>query len=65
MGVGKDVLVIFNERQKITNKEERVKDAGEESDKSNLRLTTSHRSYIKILIGIFSSSNVLIPKICL
>lgn len=34
-GVGKNVLVIFNEKQKIINKEENVEDAGEESDNSN------------------------------
>lgn len=37
IGMGKDVLVIFTKKQKIINEEEKVEDAGEESDNSNLR----------------------------
>lgn len=69
MGVVKNVLVIFNEKQQTINKEEKMKDSGEESDNSNLRCYIVRQkryiSYIMILIGIFSLSNVSIPIVCL
>lgn len=37
MGVGKGVLAISKEKEKTINKEVKVEDAGEESDRSNLR----------------------------